>query len=185
LCVSLPLAFLLRLPVPDYIYTALFCSKEGAAQVRLKIGLVEDDSGHNFTFTSPQPVAIVEREKFKKELTSIISRNRSSQDSLPQPTQPAIALLSPRVSALAAPTPKPTITPVRLSESRATSVANERRETPIITSSDPASDFRLRKKVLMSNPELGALHRDLVMSGQITEADFWDGREVSVPKVRM
>lgn len=30
----------------------------------------------------------------------------------------------------------------------------------------------------MSNPELGALHRDLVMSGQITEADFWDGREV-------
>ncbi|KAJ3508383.1 hypothetical protein NLJ89_g5788 [Agrocybe chaxingu] len=29
----------------------------------------------------------------------------------------------------------------------------------------------------MSNPELGALHRDLVMTGQITEAEFWDGRE--------
>jgi transcription initiation factor TFIIH subunit 1 len=30
----------------------------------------------------------------------------------------------------------------------------------------------------VSNPELGALHRDLVMSGQITEAEFWEGREV-------
>lgn len=30
----------------------------------------------------------------------------------------------------------------------------------------------------MSNPELGALHRDLVMGGQITEAEFWEGREV-------
>lgn len=30
----------------------------------------------------------------------------------------------------------------------------------------------------MNNPELGALHRELVMSGQITEAEFWDGREV-------
>ena len=30
----------------------------------------------------------------------------------------------------------------------------------------------------MSNPELGTLHRELVMSGQITEAEFWDGREV-------
>lgn len=50
--------------------------------------------------------------------------------------------------------------------------------TPIIPGSDPTSDFRLRKKVLMSNPELGALHRGLVMSGQITEAEFWEGREV-------
>jgi transcription initiation factor TFIIH subunit 1 len=31
----------------------------------------------------------------------------------------------------------------------------------------------------MSNPDLGSLHRDLVMSGQITEAEFWDGREVN------
>jgi transcription initiation factor TFIIH subunit 1 len=54
----------------------------------------------------------------------------------------------------------------------------DRRGTPVITGGDPAAEFRLRKKVLMNNPELGALHRDLVMTGQITEAEFWDGREV-------
>src|ERR1700733_12154918 len=44
--------------------TALFCSKEGAAQVRLKLGLVGDDTGHNFTFIAPQPIATTEREMF-------------------------------------------------------------------------------------------------------------------------
>ena len=74
--------------------------------------------------------------------------------------------------------PRPATTPLRPSTSRATSVATERRETPVIAGTDPASEFRLRKKVLMSNPELLTLHRDLVMTGQITEAEFWDGREV-------
>ena len=43
---------------------------------------------------------------------------------------------------------------------------------------DPVNDFRIRKKVLVKTPELAALHRELVMSGQITETEFWEGREV-------
>ncbi|KAF8973104.1 hypothetical protein BDZ97DRAFT_1691833 [Flammula alnicola] len=167
--------------VPYAEAASLFCSKEGAAQVRLKVSLVGDDTGHNFTFTSPQPVAISEREKFKQELTSIISRNRSASDNLPRPNVPPINTSnSLPVSAAPTPaalTPKPAVTPSRPSVSRAASVASERRGTPVIAGNDPASEFRLRKKVLMSNPELGALHRDLVMTGQITEAEFWDGRE--------
>ena len=161
--------------------TALFCSKEGAAQVRLKLGLLGDDNGHNFTFTSPPQIALAEREKFKKELTNIISRNRS-QDGLPKPIQPSLSLsnsLSVSSGTPAVATTKPTAPPLRLSDSRAPSVSGDsRRPTPVFTGNDPTSDFRLRKKVLMSNPELGALHRELVMSGQITEAEFWDGREV-------
>lgn len=156
---------------------ALFCSKEGAAQVRLKLGLLGDDTGHNFTFTSPPPVAYTERERFKKELTTIISRNRSTHDA----QKPPLTALTP-ASALTpssnAPTPMPTNAPSRPSTSRAASVSSDRRSTPVIPGNDPASDFRLRKKVLISNPDLGSLHRDLVMSGQITEAEFWDGREV-------
>lgn len=155
---------------------SLFCSKEGAAQVRMKVGLLGDDNGHNFTFTSPQPVAYMEREKFKKELTSIISRNRSLHD----PQKPAFSTTSSAVlpsSASNAPTPRPPAGPSRPSTSRAASVSSGRGSTPVIPGNDSASDFRLRKKVLMSNPDLGALHRDLVMSGQITEAEFWDGRE--------
>jgi transcription initiation factor TFIIH subunit 1 len=148
---------------------ALFCSKEGAPQVRLKLGLVSDDTGHNFTFTSPQPVAYTERETFKRELTNIISNNRSRID-LPPPVTPAPLV------------PTSNISPSRLPPSsrpstRAASVSSDRR-TPIIPGNDPASEFRLRKRILMNNPELGSLHRDLVMTGQITEAEFWDGREV-------
>jgi transcription initiation factor TFIIH subunit 1 len=152
---------------------ALFCSKEGAAQVRLKLGLMGDDAGHNFTFTSPQPVAYTEREKFKKELTNIISRNRSGIDHLLKP--PVTALSSTPSNA---PTPRPLLAASRPSTSRAASVSSDGR-SPVILGDDPAREFRLRKKILISNPDLGALHRELVMNGPITEAEFWDGREVS------
>lgn len=157
-----------------FTYKALFCSKEGAAQVRMKLGLLGDDNGHNFTFTSPQPVAYTERDKFKKELTSIISRNRSLQD----PQKPAVAAAS--STAVSSPVSKVSVSRPLAgpSMSRAASVSSGRGSTPVIPGNDSASDFRLRKKVLIADPDLGALHRDLVMSGQITEAEFWDGREV-------
>ncbi|KAG6903111.1 hypothetical protein C0995_006298 [Termitomyces sp. Mi166 len=140
--------------VPYAQAASLFCSKEGAAQVRLKLGLLRDDVGHNFTFTAPPPVAYNERERFKKELTTIISRNRAQEPVPPNPVSSN------------APTPRP-IVPLPTS----------RRTTPVITGNDPASDFRLRKIVLVANPDLAQLHRDLVIAGQITEEEFWDGRE--------
>ncbi|OAX40366.1 hypothetical protein K503DRAFT_864674 [Rhizopogon vinicolor AM-OR11-026] len=144
--------------------TSLFCSKEGAAQVRLKLGLINDEAGHNFTFTSPQAVAYIEREAFKQELTNIISRNRSVA---PTPAQKPITSTASTPAKTPAPAP---------STSRATSVSSDSR-TPILSGTDAATDFRLRKKVLLSNPELLALHKELVMSGHITESEFWDGRE--------
>ena len=57
--------------------------------------------------------------------------------------------------------------------------ASDARGTPALIGGEAGQDFELRKKVLRDNPELGALHKDLVMTGQITEAEFWDGREVS------
>lgn len=180
---SLPYSVALYELVTHKQYIALFCSKEGAAQVRLKVSLVGDDTGHNFTFTSSQPIAGNEREVFKQELTAIISRNRSALEHLLKPNALSITPSnSLPVSAVTATTPTGvaprSIAPLRPSISRAASVASERRGTPVISGSDPASDFRLRKKVLMSNPDLGSLHRDLVMTGQINEAEFWDGREV-------
>jgi hypothetical protein len=62
---------------------------------------------------------------------------------------------------------------------RAVSVA---RGSPTPGPGTPLSqeDFRLRKKVLMAHPELATLHRELVMTGQITENEFWESRQVSV-----
>ncbi|PSR81186.1 hypothetical protein PHLCEN_2v6521 [Hermanssonia centrifuga] len=152
---------------------SLFCSKEGAAQVRLKIGLVSDDAGHNFTFTSPQAVAVTERERFKGELTNIISRNRSG---VATPTVPAPITPSATQAPTGVPSPRPPLAISRPSTSRAPSVASDSRTagTPV---NDPTSDYRLRKKVLVSNTELAALHRELVMGGHITENEFWEGRE--------
>ncbi|KAN0090726.1 hypothetical protein V8E55_004292 [Tylopilus felleus] len=172
--------------VPHQDASSLFCSKEGAAQVRLKLGLVNDDAGHNFTFTAtPQEVAYSERETFKTELTNIISRNRSS-GVLAAATNVGAAVASAQtpkgpVTAASTLTPSKVVTSgalpaSRASTSRATSVVSDGR-APFLSGQDAATDFRLRKRVLLANPELLALHKELVMAGQITEAEFWDGRE--------
>ncbi|KAJ7187986.1 hypothetical protein C8R46DRAFT_933665 [Mycena filopes] len=158
---------------------ALFSSKEGAAQVRLKVALVGDDTGHSFAFTSPK--AHIEREKFKAELTVIVSRNRAAAEAqarAPAPQAPPKAPLLPvKPPVAAAPPQRPSL--VSATPSRAVSVSSaEQRNVTIIPGNDPATDVRLRKTVLMSNPELGALHRELVaITGQLSEAEFWEGRE--------
>ncbi len=68
----------------------------------------------------------------------------------------------------------------RPSMSRAVSVASDARASVTPVGGDATSDFRLRKKVLLSNPELAQLHRELVMGGHISENEFWEGREVSL-----
>jgi len=41
-----------------------------------------------------------------------------------------------------------------------------------------AKMFRLRKKVLLQDPELAALHRAVVIKGKLSETDFWATRQV-------
>ncbi|KAJ7045772.1 hypothetical protein C8F04DRAFT_1025768 [Mycena alexandri] len=159
---------------------ALFSSKEGAAQVRLKVALVGDDTGHSFAFTSPK--AHIEREKFKAELTVIVSRNRAAAEAqarapVPQaPPKPLQALPVKPLTPAATPQRPPLVS---ATPSRAVSVSSaEQRNVTIIPGNDPATDVRLRKTVLMSDPDLGALHRELVAhTGQLSEAEFWEGRE--------
>ncbi|KAF8623105.1 hypothetical protein AX15_006516, partial [Amanita polypyramis BW_CC] len=165
----------LRVPYNEFL--SLFCSKEGAAQVRLKLGLKGDEVGHNFTFLSPSPVAYAEREKFKKDLTTIISRNRSVPDIVLTPRPPVTANTSLPAPVPNVPGPRLSVPPSRASTSRAPSVASDRMSTPVVPGNDHASDFRLRKKVLLSNPDLALLHKELVINGQISEAEFWEGRE--------
>ncbi|KAJ3803283.1 hypothetical protein GGU11DRAFT_812931 [Lentinula aff. detonsa] len=162
--------------VPNTEASSLFCSKEGASQVKLKVALFGDDNGHNFTFISPNPVALGEREKFKAELTTIIARNRKSSESTTKPPITSTHSITPTT-----PTSqllRPGALSSRPSTSRATSVSSESfGATPIIPGTDPVADFRHRKNVFLNDPELAALHRELVAGGHITEAEFWEGRE--------
>ena len=148
--------------------SALFCSKEGSPQVKLKLGLVGNDAGHTFQFTSPQ--ALAEREAFKKELTSIIGNNRANGTPAPE----SASISTPKSNGTPLITPSARSGP---SVSRATSVSSNDRASSVAPPG-ASDDFRLRKKVLVKNPDLAALHKELVMSGQITESEFWEGREV-------
>ncbi|KAI0093026.1 hypothetical protein BDY19DRAFT_882431 [Irpex rosettiformis] len=160
-----------RISHADASCKSLFCSKEGAAQVRLKLALVSDEAGHNFTFTSAHPTALTDREKFKAELTNIISRNRSgvSTPALTTPTTPSLA----NTLTNGAPA-RPILAHVRPTLSRTVSTASEARGSPV---NDPTNDFQLRKRVLLSTPDLATLHRELVVGGHISESEFWEGRE--------
>lgn len=155
------------LRLPHTSLSNLMTSKEGSAQIRLKVVYTGDDNGHMFTFTSAQ--ALADREKFKQELTKVMTGNRANESAAPTPAS-VPATPTPTTPAYSLPRPQP--------PSRAVSVSSDKRAaTPVIIGNDPAADFRMRKTVLMKNPELLALHRELVMSGQITEAEFWEGRE--------
>ncbi|KAF9653830.1 hypothetical protein BDM02DRAFT_3086761 [Thelephora ganbajun] len=158
------------LKIPNMDHSSLLCSKVGAAQVKLKLVLYSFSEGHTFTFTNPAPVATAEREQFKNEITNYISRNRTARASGQLPTDaPATPATT---NNFAAPPPRtPTIRPPG-GTPRASSIASDKSG-----SGNDVADYQLRKRVLLNSPELATLHRELVMTGQITESEFWDGRE--------
>lgn len=60
---------------------------------------------------------------------------------------------------------------------------------PLVTGSnlDPEKEkasrmFRLRKRILLRDPELATLHRAVVIKGKLSELDFWASRQVREDK---
>lgn len=48
---------------------------------------------------------------------------------------------------------------------------------PLGTIVDPTKDWAVRQRLLKKNADLRQLHIDLVRTGQISEEEFWEGRE--------
>lgn len=146
------------LSLPTTALSALFASKPGGPRVMLKVVLAAADDSHNFTFVSPTD-ALRDRDWFKDHLSQRIANNRErdAQQASVQAAQAAAA-------APATPAPAP-------------------QNTPSSTSTPQATTFRLRKLVLQADPSLLQLHRDLVLTGEITEAEFWAGRQDLVDAV--
>ncbi|KZT52260.1 hypothetical protein CALCODRAFT_525450 [Calocera cornea HHB12733] len=134
--------------------SAIFNSKEGALPVRLKVVFTDNEKGFQFAFSSPTPSeALAQRAEFVAHLTPIINRNKSLLSGSPG-------------SAPATPAPGPS-TP-----------GAERSATPGAPGAATAigQENALRRSVLLSHPDLAALHKDLVISGQLSESEFWHGR---------
>jgi transcription initiation factor TFIIH subunit 1 len=105
---------------------------------------------HNFTFIAASS-SISDREHFKKALSTVIAENRERAElSLALPADP-------------------------VGPEGASRKGKERADNSAVDSA--TKSFQLRKLVLTNNPALVQLHRNLVMSGDISEAEFWEGRE--------
>jgi transcription initiation factor TFIIH subunit 1 len=145
-------------------------------------------------FTSPPAQAAKDRDAFKGALSTILSQNRAGGASgTATPTQngpvlPASANGNARAPLPGRPPAGGPVLPTRATSTVGDSNGGHSRTGSAFGGSPApsvapgaglsADDIRLRKKVLVANPDLMGLHRDLVMSGQITEAEFWEGREV-------
>jgi transcription initiation factor TFIIH subunit 1 len=124
------------------------------------------EDSYNFTFTSAAS-ALSDREKFKGEISTVIARNREREA-----TAATTAAQSQATTGQAQDKGK--------GKAKAVENDNAGGGATSGTSNQPTSQggtFRLRKQVLQSNPQLLSLHRDLVLSGALTEAEFWEGRE--------
>lgn len=158
-------------------------SKAGAAQIALMLVLangvqIASKPKVLLVFNAAQQTALDDREKFKTELAAAVGRNRANVDggsAAPSaPASPAPVPSSPSAAATRAVTPDtraatPTITrPGSSTDSPAPSARSRAKDAP-----PPKTDIELRISVIKSNPQLRALHKDIVISGQMSDAEFW------------
>ncbi|EJU04050.1 hypothetical protein DACRYDRAFT_105115 [Dacryopinax primogenitus] len=132
--------------------SAMFNSKEGALPVRLKLTFTDNEKGFQFAFSSPEPsTALEHRTSFVNHLTPLINRNKAALLGSPGPGTPGTP-----GSGDGPGTPVPGV--------------------PAGSTAQIGEENQLRRSVLLKHPPLAALHRQLVLSGQLTETDFWQGR---------
>ncbi|KAH9809350.1 hypothetical protein DFH28DRAFT_1098569 [Melampsora americana] len=146
---------------------SLFSSKDGGTKVMLRIcarpiAIAENqettipDEIYNFSFTSPN--SIDDREEFKREISQVIAQNRASKDFTQEPIKQ--------------------VEPINQVNEPNNNLTNESSVSIDKGKSvDPLQDWRLKKRVLQNDLELRQLHKEMVIGGQISEGEFWDGRE--------
>ncbi|PWY99276.1 hypothetical protein BCV70DRAFT_200854 [Testicularia cyperi] len=176
-------------------------SKAGAAQIALMLVLangvqIAGKPKVLLVFNAAQDVALDDREKFKTELAAAVGRNRAAIDSgtpapaSPGPTAAAAPIASPSSPAVRAATPDtrpttPTPGASKTTSGPLSSALASRTASPSIAASvnsikraaaterPSKTDIELRISVIKSNPQLRALHKDIVASGQMSDAEFW------------
>ncbi|ORY26173.1 TFIIH p62 subunit, N-terminal domain-domain-containing protein [Naematelia encephala] len=142
--------------------TNMLASKASSEKVSLKI-LFKDDipaGGLLFTFTDPS-AREDHRKAVQDTLIPFVSANRAGP-SVPTPVPAAATTASPAAA------------------SPGTSNGKRKAEDGTPERAGKAARgvaSRIKMRVLNKNPTLKLLHRELVLGKQITEEEFWDGRE--------
>ncbi|KAL7419067.1 RNA polymerase II transcription factor B subunit 1 [Cryptotrichosporon argae] len=145
--------------------TTMMASKAGSARVSLKL-LFKDDvpaGGLLFTFTNAS-TREADRQTMQDILIPFVTANRTGPDAGSTP-----AAASPIVSGPS--------TPAGASPGTPSAVARGKRKADEMSAESRRSLNQLRLRVLRKNPTLKVLYQELVMNKQITEDEFWDGRQ--------
>lgn len=165
----------------------MLASKAGSAKVSLKL-LFKDDlpaGGLHFTFTNPDPTKREgDRKVIQDTLIPFVSANRAGPS---VPTQAAGAMAE--ASSSAPGTPSAVVgakRKIREEEGAAVSspAPSNGSGAPTVPAGRKSGLMELKLKVLRKNPNLRELFNALVAKkgstepDKITEAEFWQGREV-------
>jgi transcription initiation factor TFIIH subunit 1 len=126
-----------------------------SGKVMLKIVLNENNLESLFIFSSIEEQAIKQRDSFKDHLAKILGKLKLQSSSLTTPESPSVSrIIEPSSST----TQIPNITI---------------RKEPLINK----EELRLRASLLSKNRDLLKLHKELVLTGHVTEEEFWDSRK--------
>ena len=160
----------------------MLASKAGSAKVSLKLVFKDDlpAGGLLFVFSNP---AAAQREEERKIVQNIlipfVSANKTGTASTTEATGSAAAATPPAGSTPGTPSAVALGKRKAIDESAAPSPAPSGGAGAGTQPNKARIEaIKLRQRVLKKNPKLAALHRELVIGKQITEADFWQGREV-------
>ncbi|KAK8864616.1 hypothetical protein IAR55_001866 [Kwoniella newhampshirensis] len=169
----------------------MLASKAGSAKVSLVIKFKDDipAGGLHFQFTNPTTKE-EDRKTVQDILIPFVSVNK-----LPQGAAPATS------TAVSTPAEQPTPSTSAAAAVMSANAKGKRKAedaspgtpgtgvgSPSVPPAVRASRKRtnlLRQKVLEKNPTLRMLHRELVLAKQITEEEFWDGREALIQAEEM
>ncbi|KEP55400.1 putative RNA polymerase II transcription factor B subunit 1 [Rhizoctonia solani 123E] len=137
-----------RLNLPNTSLQKMFFSKPGSASTSMKVMDGPDPKANAYTFVFTSSKAVAEGNNFKEMITNILTQNIAQQQAQAAREQATTA-----DTQAAAPV---TITP---------------------RADRPLSVNDLRKSVLLKRLDLAALHRELVITGSLSEAEFWAGQK--------
>ncbi|CDZ98159.1 RNA polymerase II transcription initiation/nucleotide excision repair factor TFIIH, subunit TFB1 [Phaffia rhodozyma] len=165
---------------------ALFSSPPASGKHNLKITFNPSSSHSALTFVFTHPVtAPADAMTLKAHLAGIAALNKAAQPPVSNgsATSAAVgtsALASSSVTGNGAAKASPSALPSSVPKNKpkpngfsASLYSTVKSETP-----DVLTDWDLHKKVLVKNPQLAALHYELVQTGQLSDAEFWEGREL-------
>jgi transcription initiation factor TFIIH subunit 1 len=155
----------------------MLASKQGKPKISLKLVFKDDVPAGGLLFTFTGTTKEDDRKTVQDILIPFVSVNKGVAPAPAAVASPVPAVVSTGGSGASTPGTPGALSAVQRGKRKA-----EDSPAPLSEAAQTArkAEQKLKIKVLGKNPNLKLLHRELVMGGQISEKEFWEGREVGV-----